>query len=94
MPDYGLGKHGAKMRGPYGENEGDIYLAADWIQKMLARDEPGSVGIIEIMRDEHGKLQEHFYHTKIKSLIERAKAGNKLFLAGSLQALPDDKETT
>jgi len=87
MPDYGAGKRSRRPRGAYGSNEGDIYLAADWMQEKAAED--GQAVIIEMMRNKQGVVEEHLYVTDDPQIIERAKKGNKLFLAGSLDNIDD-----
>ena len=90
MPDYGAGKRSRKPRGTYGNNEGDIYLMGDAMQEMMREDNPNLVGIIEMFRNEKtGKVEEHYYTTEDPEIIERAKKGNKLFLAGSLYNIDD-----
>jgi hypothetical protein len=85
MPDFGKGQRSYKPRRPYGDNEGDIYLMGDAMQKSLQEDDPELVGIIEMMRNkETGKVEEHFYTTKNPDIIARAKRGNRLFLAGAM----------
>lgn len=78
MPEsYGLG---AQSRGPYGTNEGDIWLMGDYYQERVKREEgPGWRMIIEMQRRD-GVVQEVFYTTDDPELVERADRGHERYV--------------
>jgi len=73
--NYGMGK----KRGPYGTNEGDVWLSpGSEIQNRL--DAEGLVLINEMMVKD-GKLQECVYTTSNPEMIAEAREGHKRYVA-------------
>jgi hypothetical protein len=69
-------------RRPYGENEGDVWLMADYFQDRIKADKgPGWRMVVEVLRKEDGTLEEHFYTTEDPELVERADRGHELYVA-------------
>lgn len=77
----GLGKSG--LRGPYGSQEGDVWLASDEFQEEVKkRRGPTYRAVIEMSDKQDGNgVQEVFYITDNPALVERAESGHKLYLA-------------
>jgi hypothetical protein len=64
--------------GPYGTNEGDVWLGMDSpVQKRL--DEDGLVLVHEMLVKD-GELQECIYVTRTPELIERAQKGHERWM--------------
>lgn len=75
--NYGLGK----KRGPYGTNEGDMWLSpGSMIQDSLDEKGEGLILINEMMVKD-GVLQECFYVTALPELIEEATKGHERYMA-------------
>jgi hypothetical protein len=74
--DRGYGKN----RGPYGTNEGDMWLGVDSPvgQQLLEKD---GVTLIHEMMHKEGRVQECLYVTKNEELIARATAGHERYMA-------------
>jgi hypothetical protein len=71
----------AGMRGPYGTNLGDIWLASDSpVQKRLDADGEGLMLIHEVM-EKDGEIQECMYVTKLPELVEAARRGTEKYVA-------------
>lgn len=74
--DYGMGAR----RGPYGTNEGDMWLApGSGVQEKLDAEGEGLVLIHEMMVKD-GELQECLYVTKLPELIEQASEGHVKYM--------------
>ncbi len=74
---YGMGK----KRGPYGTNEGDVWLSpGSMVQDSLDAAGEGLVLINEMMVKD-GKLQEVFYTTDNPEMIAEAREGHKRYVA-------------
>lgn len=81
MSSYG---HGARMfrRGPYGTNEGDMWLAGEVDALVRADKGPGWRVVVEMMRNaETGALEERIYTTENPEMVAAADAGNELYIA-------------
>jgi hypothetical protein len=81
MPEH-FGQGGKiRPRGPYGTNEGDIWLMADYFNERIQKEKgPQWRMVIEMMyRD--GKLQEVFYTTENPELVAAADRGHELYIA-------------
>lgn len=69
-----------KFRGPYGTNEGDIWLMGEYFQERIQTEKgPGWRMIAEMMRKD-GKVQECYYTTEVPELVERADKGMERWL--------------
>jgi hypothetical protein len=74
------------VRGPYGTNEGDMWLATGSpIQDRLDAEGEGLIMIHEMMVKD-GELQEGIYVTALPELIEQATEGHELYMAARAQA--------
>jgi len=70
---FGMGK----QRGPYGTNEGDMWLApGSDMQNMLDREQPGVVLIHEIINGE-----DSIYTTRDEEMIAEARKGHEMYIA-------------
>jgi hypothetical protein len=69
--------------GPYGTNQGDIWLAPDSeMQQLLDETGEGLTVIYEVMEiHPSGHLAERFYTTRDPKLIAQARAGYQRYLA-------------
>jgi hypothetical protein len=75
--NYGMGKR----RGPYGTNEGDMWLSpGSMMQDVLDEKGEGLVLINEMMVKD-GKLQECVYTTSNPEMIAEAREGHKRYVA-------------
>jgi hypothetical protein len=75
--DYGIGR----VRGPYGTNEGDKWLApGSMVQNRLDKEGEGLILIHEMLVKE-GELQECLYVTKDPEMIAEAEAGHERWMA-------------
>ena len=75
--NYGMGKR----RGPYGTNEGDVWLSpGSMVQNRLDAEGEGLILINEMMVKD-GKLQEVFYTTDNPEMIAEAREGHKRYVA-------------
>jgi hypothetical protein len=70
-------------RGPYGTNEGDIWLLGEYFQKRIQEEKgPGWRMVAEMLRDpETGEVGERLYTTEVPELVKRADAGHVLWVA-------------
>jgi hypothetical protein len=76
---FGIGR--ARERGPYGTNEGDIWLAPDSeVQEQLDADGEGLVLVHEMLMKD-GELQEVIYTTKDAELVSKAQQGHERWVA-------------
>ena len=81
MANYGAGDKSQLPRGPYGTNEGDIWLMGEYYQERIQREKgPQWRMIVEMLRRD-GEVQECFYTTEVPELVERADAGHPKWVA-------------
>lgn len=78
MPEDGQSR--SIERGPYGTNEGDVWLGGGDVQERLDQDGKGLRLIHEmLLRD--GKLEECVYVTANPEMIAEAERGTELWVA-------------
>jgi hypothetical protein len=83
MPDsFG---QGGKMhpRGPYGTNDGDVWLMGDYFQDRI-RNEKGDgwrMCIAMLRNPDTGKLEERLYSTDNPEMVAEADRGHELWVA-------------
>jgi hypothetical protein len=79
VTEFGSGKR-ATRRGPYGTNEGDVWLAPDSpVQARLDADGEGTL-VHEMIRQDDGVVREGLYVTKDPELLERARRGHEEYV--------------
>jgi hypothetical protein len=71
-------------RGPYGTNEGDMWLAPG--SPIQERADEDGLTLIHEMMEKDGEVQEVIYLTALPELIEKATAGHELYMAARAQA--------
>lgn len=77
---YGIGSK-MQPRGPYGTNEGDIWLMGDYFQERIKAEKgPGWRMIVEMIRRD-GVVQECFYTTELPELVRKADEGHEKWVA-------------
>jgi hypothetical protein len=83
-PDIGHGTRTPhiKARGPYGTNEGDMWLSpGSPVQERLDADGQGLVLVTEMMRQDDGTLEEAVYTTANSEMIAEARDGHEQYIA-------------
>jgi hypothetical protein len=78
---FGMGPNRGGLRGPYGTNEGDKWLATGSpVQDLMDADGEGKILIYEMLVKD-GKLQEVLYVTTNPEMIEEAREGHEKYMA-------------
>lgn len=83
MPDnFGQGGK-TSPRGPYGTNEGDTWLMADYFNERIQKEKgPDWRMCISLMRNKDtGELEERLYTTNQPDLVAEADRGHELWVA-------------
>jgi hypothetical protein len=83
MPDsFGQGGK-ARPRGPYGTNDGDVWLMADYFQERIKREKgPQWRMCIAMLRNpDTGVLEERLYSTENPEMVAEADRGHELYIA-------------
>jgi hypothetical protein len=77
----GWAAYGGKPRGPYGTNEGDVWLLSDYFQDRIKAENGPSWRMVAEMLVKDGKLQECYYTTEDPELVTRADRGHEHYVA-------------
>jgi hypothetical protein len=85
MSGDGWAAYGGKPRGPYGTNEGDIWLGVDSPVGQMLKERQGTTLIHEMLRKD-GKVQEVIYHTDNQELIDMATKGHEKYVRAVIEA--------
>lgn len=77
----GNAAYGGKPRGPYGTNEGDVWLMGEYFQDRIQAEKGSDWRMVAEMLRKDGKVQECYYTTNNPEMVEAADRGHERYVA-------------